>query len=101
MEEFYSVNKKLYNKLRQHSDDEIYMDDVCITIDTDRACFKMTSLNTNISITIFSKVNTMRYMAYTVSSLMSAVIGLFGYKSDMHRYIDKLVTELYETKTPL
>lgn len=94
MEEVYSVNKVLYAELKKHSEDAIYMDGFCITIDTDKACFRMVSLITNNSITVFSKVNTMRYIAYTVSSLMSTVIGLFGYKSDMHNYIDRLITEL-------
>lgn len=98
MEEVYSINKTLYSKLKQHSKDEIYMDGFCITVDTDKACFRMASLVTNNSITVFSKVNTMRYIAYTVSSLMSTVIGLFGYKSDMHNYIDSLITELNITE---
>ena len=101
VEEVYSINKTLYNRIKQHSEDGIYMDGFCITVDIDKACFKMESLITNNSITIFSQLNTMRYIGYTISSLMSTVIGLFGYKSDMHKYIDKLVTELYETKTPL
>lgn len=101
MEDNRSINKTLYDMVKSQVTDEMTMTDFNISVDPDKACFRLVSLITNNSITIFSKVNTMRYMDYTVSSLMSTVIGLFGYRSDMHKYIDKLVTELYETKTPL
>lgn len=72
-------------------DTKIYLDNFTIKLDKSRMCIRIKSNDDKISMTIFSKVNTMRYVSYTVSSLMGNLILNFGYKSSIHKYFDNIL----------
>lgn len=88
------VNKAVYNKLRTLIKDIGYMDDFSVIVDSQYESIKFINEDIGNSITIFSKVNSMRYMAYTVDAIMSEVIAKFGYHSNLHTYVDNLLREL-------
>lgn len=100
MEEQYVINKALYIKLKEEMVDSRNTDcgcDIIICIDSESLRFVNEDIGN--SITVFSKPNTMRYISYTIDSLMSEIIAKFGYQSTLHRYVDKILRNIGYIKT--
>lgn len=99
MEEQYVINKALYNKLKEEIIDNNVDCGCDIVVYTDSEYVRFVNEDMGNSITVFSKPNSMRYIAYTVDSLMSEIIGKFGYQSVLHHRVDKVLREIGYIKT--
>lgn len=94
MEKEYVINKAVYRKLHALIVEVGYMDDFSVVIDSQSESVRFVNEDIGSSITIFSKPNTMRYLGYTVDAIMSEIIAKFGYRSNLHTYVDDLLKEL-------
>lgn len=88
------VNKVIYNKLRAVKTQDIKTPTFDIVIDTEQQYVRFVNPDKGSSITLFTTANTMRYLKYSIDDLMSEVISKFGYRSDLHNYLDNTLTEL-------
>lgn len=93
MEEFV-VNKAVYSKLQSSREIRVNANNFNIVVDSQNEFVRFVNEDVGSSLTLFSKPNTMRYISYTVDSIMSEVISKFGYQSKLHRYMDGLLKEL-------
>lgn len=80
----------------EHELQELNMSDHCIDLNPDNASVKFMCKDTSTTLTIFSIPNTMRFIPFTVDTLMGTVISMFGYQSDLHRAMAVFVLQILQ-----
>lgn len=85
------VNNNLYDYLSRNDNITNRLENHSILIDSETQSIKFSCNATLTTITVFSILNTMRYMAYTIDTLMGELITTFGYNSELHKELDKIV----------
>lgn len=75
----------LYKYVLENELQELNMSEHCIDVNQTNESIKFMCKDTSTTLTIFSIPNTMRYIPFTIDTLMGTVISMFGYQSDLHR----------------
>lgn len=97
MSETTSINTCLYNYVIANELNELNMNESVITVDLKTQHVKFITKDCNTSLTVFSITNTIRYIPYTINTLMGTIISMFGYQSELHRAMAVFVQTLLQS----